>query len=137
MAMNPLRRAVYVVLLLCPMAMPLARDANGCAYSALDVAPRIKTVLGPLYAAAENVETLAATHRELAELLLEIGHCRAVAQSGEIPDDHRQEHVAEWHALNQWLDRLVNFVGLNARGDTSVSWRDEYALFAEIYEFEP
>ena len=137
MSNNLLRRAVYCVLLSCPLAMPMAEDANGCAYAALDVAPRIKTVLGPQYAAAENVATLAATHRELAALLLDIGHCRAVAQSAEIPDDNRQEHVAEWHALNQWLDRLVNFVGLNARGDASVSWRDEYALFAEIYEFEP
>jgi hypothetical protein len=137
MSMNLLRRVVLIALLVCPLAMAMARDANGCAYSAVEVAPRLKEVLGPRYVIAENAEALKATHRELEVLLLEIGHCRAVAQSAEIPDDNRQQHVAEWHALNQWLDRLVNFVGLNSRGDSSVSWRDEYALFAEIYEFEP
>ncbi|MEQ8497245.1 MAG: hypothetical protein RLW42_23755, partial [Gammaproteobacteria bacterium] len=102
-----------------------------------DVAPRIKAVLGPRYAGSDDAAALGASFRELEVLLLDIGHCRAVVQSGERPDADRQAHIGEWHSLNQWLYRLVNFVGQNARGDDSVSWREEYALFAEVYEFEP
>ncbi|MEX2479587.1 MAG: hypothetical protein WD928_01885 [Gammaproteobacteria bacterium] len=137
METNRIRLSVLLALLIGHQSVFAERDANSCAYAAADVAPRIKTVLGPRYGAAEDLEALSGSFRELEILLLEIGHCRAAAQSGEVPDAHRQEHVAEWHSLNQWLYRLANFVGLNARGDTSVSWRDEYALFAEIYEFEP
>ncbi|MGE0485709.1 MAG: hypothetical protein AB7Q81_16305 [Gammaproteobacteria bacterium] len=116
-----------------------AEEDEGCAHHAIDVAPRIKAVLGPHYAnAAVDAAALQASFRELEILLLEIGHCRAAAQSIEhAAGDDRQAEITEWHTLNQWLYRLVNFVGLNARGDTSVDWRDEYSMFAEVYEFEP
>lgn len=123
-------------LLLAPLAAS-AEDDEGCAHRAIDVAPRIKAVLGPRYAAPGDDAALADTHRELSALLIEIGHCRAVAQSIEHPGVDRQTEIMEWHTLNQWLYRLTNFVELNVRGDRSVDWRDEYSLFAEVYEFEP
>jgi hypothetical protein len=124
---------------LCAIAAWAAEEDEGCAHHAVDVAPRIKAVLGPHYAkAADDSAALQTSFRELEILLLEIGHCRAAAQSIEhAASDGRQAEIMEWHTLNQWLYRLVNFVGLNARGDNSVNWRDEYSLFAEVYEFEP
>ncbi|MEQ8662579.1 MAG: hypothetical protein RLW62_17340 [Gammaproteobacteria bacterium] len=134
----PARYPVLVVLLATALSAGAWDDVgNGCPYTADDVAPRIKALLGPHYASGGDAATLTSSFRELEVLLLDIGHCRAVVQSGERPDAERQAHIGEWHSLNQWLYRLVNFVGLNARGDDSVSWRDEYALFAEVYEFEP
>ena len=114
-----------------------AKETYGCSYDAEDVAPRIKHVLGPRYVAAEDRGALNGSFHELEKLLIEIGHCRAIAQSGEVDDPLREQHVMEWHSLNQWLYRLVNFVGMNANGDASVDWRTEYALFAQVYEFEP
>ncbi|MAT65853.1 MAG: hypothetical protein CMN57_09430 [Gammaproteobacteria bacterium] len=110
---------------------------GGCEYAVGDIAPRIKAVLGPRFAAADDGTALTESFRELELLLLDTGHCRAVVQSAERNDANRQAHIREWHTLNQWLYRLTNFVGQNSRGDLSVSWRDEYALFAEVYEFEP
>ena len=138
--MRPNRYRPLVLVALLAAALPIGawdEVGNGCPYTADDVAPRIKAVLGPRYATSDDATALEASFRELEVLLLDIGHCRAVVQSGERPDGDRQAHIGEWHSLNQWLYRLVNFVGQNARGDDSVSWRDEYALFAEVYEFEP
>ncbi|MCA8967185.1 MAG: hypothetical protein H6977_19030 [Gammaproteobacteria bacterium] len=134
------RPALVFAFVGCLLAHPAwaAEEDEGCAHHAIDVAPRIKAVLGPHYAKpVVDPGTLQTSFRELEILLLEIGHCRAAAQSIEHAGGDRQAEITEWHTLNQWLYRLVNFVGLNARGDTSVDWRDEYSLFAEVYEFEP
>ena len=132
-------RATLLGALLLPATIAIAEDDNNaCGYSADDVAPRVKDLLGPSYAAGEDdAGVLAARAGELEALLVTIGHCRAVAQSIESPGGNRQRDIIEWHSLNQWLYRLSNFLGQNLNGDTSVDWRAEYALFAEVYEFEP
>ena len=139
--MRPNRYRSLVLVVLFAAALPIGawdEVGNGCPYTADDVAPRIKAVLGPRYADERRRRgarsELPANSRSCCSTSATAAPwcSRASARTAT-----RQAHIGEWHALNQWLYRLVNFVGQNARGDDSVSWREEYALFAEVYEFEP
>lgn len=123
--------------LMLTVAAAMAQSARSCAVNADDVAVRVKAILGPSYASAPDSATLAANHGELERLLLEAGHCSASARSHDTQVADRQRNIMEWHSVNQWLNRLVGVMALNTRGDMSSDWRDEYTLFAEIYEFEP
>ena len=42
----------------------------------------------------------------------------------------------EWLSLHMWINRIADFVYLNAKGRTHVNWKLEYADFAALYEIE-
>ncbi len=118
-------------------ALFAAGDPTECPLNAEGVAPQVKTILGPRYGAADGDHGLADSFREMEILLLQAGHCSAAARSHGNAALDRERNIMEWHSLNQWLERLVGIMRRNTRGDLTASWRDEYSLFAQVYEFEP
>jgi hypothetical protein len=113
-----------------------ANDSLACPENADGIAAEVKAVLGPLYEGGTT--SPAEPHKTaLQALLVNAGHCAAVARSFGTESNNRRQNIMEWHAINQWLDRLVSFVHLNVQGDFSIDWRREYEVFAEVYEFEP
>lgn len=105
----------------------------GCDHTIVSVPQTVQAILTPAYTGAAGVN-LKDVARKMEILMLEAGHCRAITQSFENQSDTKATELIEWHSLNQWLYRLANFVGLNSRGDNSIDWREEYKLFAEVYE---
>tara|TARA_A100001037_G_C15026073_1_gene578688 strand:+ start:467 stop:889 length:423 start_codon:yes stop_codon:yes gene_type:complete len=113
-----------------------ANDSSTCPENADGIAAEVKTILGTPY--KNGITTPSKSHKAaLQELLVNAGHCAAVARSFGTESNNRHQNIMEWHAINQWLDRLVSFVHLNEKGDLSINWRQEYEIFAEVYEFEP
>jgi hypothetical protein len=100
----------------------------------------IKGVLSPLRVHASDRARLSAAAQQLTALTNSGGDCRirlqGDAQGRDKHGNSHREQIRDWISLNQWLDRLTSFVAMNAEGDLSVDWQDEYVLFAEIYEFE-
>lgn len=112
-------------------------DSWHCPQNAEGVTDNVRALLSADFHAGEDGASLDASFRELEILTLRSGHCSAAARSTGRKTPGRDTNIEEWHAINQWLSRLVNIMGLNVRGDHRRTWRDEYALFAEVYEFEP
>jgi len=136
--MRSLLPAAGVVLASVFAAGPVA----ACGHTVTSVPASVHDILAPHYAQQSAGQDLRPAQRAIEVLMLEAAHCKMAAQSGEkmrarerSADDEQQ--LVEWHSLDQWLYRLVNFLGLNAKGDTSVDWRVEYETFAEVYEFTP
>ena len=114
----------------------VADDSSTCPENADGIAAEVKTILGPLYEVGTTSPSKA-NKAALQKLLVNAGHCAAVARSFGTESNNRHNNIMEWHAINQWLDRLASFVHLNEQGDFSIDWRQEYEVFAEVYEFEP
>ncbi len=142
-AATPPRPIALALVLACCAAPPLsaAEDddaAFSCPANADGVAPEVRRLLAAEFAAtADDGTKLAENFRNLEILVLQAGHCSASARSTRQDAAGRDQNIMEWHSMNQWLSRIVNIMSLNVRGDRSRDWRDEYALFAEVYEFEP
>ena len=108
-------------------------ESAGCGHTVESVPHTVQTIVTPAYAGAAGVN-LKDVARQMEILMLEAGHCQALTQSFENKSKDKEAQLTEWHSLNQWLYRLANFLGLNSRGDVSIDWREEYKLFAEVYE---
>ncbi len=94
----------------------------------------INYTLGELYHSEPPAEKLLAASDELRQLVSVATDCRVYAQSPS--SGSAKELVTEWYGLNLWINRLADFVYLNAKGKDHVDWKREYAEFAELYEFE-
>ena len=130
--------AVGLVLASLTGAAPLA----ACEHTVASVPVSVHAILAPHYAEQSAGQALRPAQRAIEILMLEAAHCKMAAQSGETTRARQrsaaaEQQLVEGHSLDQWLYRLVNFLGLNAKGDTSVDWRVEYETFAEVYEFAP
>ena len=132
-------RTVVVLALAGAMNAPAAepQDPLHCPPNAEGMTDDLRALLSADFHAADDSAALDGVLRELEVLTLRSGHCSAAARSTGRKTPGRDTNIEEWHAINQWLSRLVNIMGLNVRGDHRRTWRDEYALFAEVYEFEP
>jgi len=106
-------------------------QAQDCGHSVTGVPEEIKGILSPAYAGEADLQAIA---KQMNVLMLEAAHCQAAAQSIIGRSRESEAEIVEWHSLNQWLYRLTNFVNLNANGDNSIDWRDEFKVFAEVYE---
>ena len=108
-----------------------------CPANAEGIASRVRELLSVDFHNGNDQHGLDENFRQLEIMSLHSGHCSAAARSTGRETPGRDNNIEEWHAMNQWLSRLVNVMGLNVRGDIRRTWRDEYELFAEIYEFDP
>jgi len=95
----------------------------------------IKETVGPLYAKGADLPQLKTTANQIDRFITDATYCRVALQSG--PRKVSSAIIGEWSSLQQWLNRLANTFHLSASEAGHVGWRDEYTLFAEIYEFEP
>lgn len=94
----------------------------------------VKHILGGLYRAEADKQRLIAAAAALQELAATVTYCRIWAQSPSSGSNRRT--AAEWVSLFQWVNRLADFVSLQAQGDDRADWKGDYAVFAELYEFE-
>ena len=95
----------------------------------------IKETLGPLYANGADLPQLKTAADRVGKFVTDATYCRLSLQSG--ARDVTRETVAEWSSLHQWLNRLVDMLETSVHQSDSEIWKDEYLLFAEVYEFEP
>ncbi len=131
------RYPLVIALLLAVIAAPaIAATDTDCGHTAESVPHSVRSLLAPYYAREVTANELRKVHHQLELLMLEAAHCKLSAQSVLGRNDAAEQELVEWHSLDQWLYRLVNFLGMNAKGDTSVSWRTEYETFAEVYQLE-
>jgi hypothetical protein len=94
----------------------------------------MKRVLGELYRADSSGPELLTASADLQQLAESATYCRVRVQS---PSSGSDRNLAgEWISLRQWITRIADFPYLNAKGEYRVNWKDEYAEFAELYEFE-
>lgn len=108
----------------------------GCQHTYATVPGSVRTILEPFYTGTSPADELAGASARLRTLMTEANLCRVMIMTPDNDSASKQHDIMEWHSLNQWLERLTNFVGLNATGHTNVNWREEYELFAEVYELE-
>lgn len=135
----PKRSAVWMLLMgLCcaaPHAPAEQREARLDCDDPLHSGPaEIKRVLGTLYHAPARGAQLTAAAQELEQLVTAATYCRVRMQSPS--SGASREMIAEWVMLHQWINRIADFVSLNASGEYRVDWKAEYADFASVYEFE-
>lgn len=95
----------------------------------------IKQTLGPLYANGADQPKLKSAGRQIDQYIADATYCRMTLQSGAVAAS--QSTIGEWLSLQQWLNRMADTVANSAANIDDNRWRDEYTLFAEIYEFEP
>ena len=95
----------------------------------------VKETVGPLYANGADQPQLQTAANQVDRLITDATYCRIALQSGPEPKNH--DTIGEWSSLHQWLNRLADMLLRSASEAGHVGWRDEYTLFAEIYEFEP
>ena len=110
-------------------------SVDSCGPTTDGVTAEIKKILGKQFASSTDSD-MQTQHNELEALLVTVGHCSAVVRSNGVENQNREMVIREWHSINQWLSRLTGAVGLTVLGQDG-GWREEYALFAEIYEFTP
>jgi len=94
----------------------------------------INQVLGALYRADSSGPELLAASGELQQLAESATYCRVRVQSPSSGSD--RSLAGEWISLHQWITRIADFLYLNGKGEYRVNWKDEYAEFAGLYEFE-
>ncbi|MGB1879620.1 MAG: hypothetical protein ACPHTD_02790 [Gammaproteobacteria bacterium] len=134
---TPARLSLFFLLAFNCCVSAVAEEDYGCTDYAEGMAERIKAILGPSYAGADNAAPLEDNLEKLQALTTLAGHCSAAARSIESHGPDRQRNIYEWHSINQWLARLVGAVSLSLTGKADRPWQDEYTLIAEVYEFEP
>jgi len=98
----------------------------------------VKHALGDLYRIEPSVAQLDAATAALKDLMSAASYCRIEAQSPSAHADAQANRVLtrEWLSLHMWINRIADFVYLNAKGRTHVNWKLEYADFAAVYEIE-
>jgi len=111
--------------------------AEGCGHSVESVPQSVKQILDPHYRGDAAAGDLARAQRALELLMLEVAHCKLATQSISGRDAATDRELSEWHALDQWLYRLSNFVGQAVKGKPVVDWREELESFAATYGVEP
>lgn len=119
-----------------PRAADQAAD-RACAYSVTAAPKAVQDTLSPAYAEPSKID-LKGVAKRMNTLMLEIGHCQALAQNHDNVDTDAEKHhaIAEWISLNQWLYRLTMFVDQNARGDLHMDWRREFETFIDVYQLK-
>jgi|GEM_PF-3152239 hypothetical protein len=133
-------RGMYAVggaMLMLATTFVSAEQASPCGKDADDFSAQVKVVLGPIYAQPDDLKRIQAGMAQLTDLLSMAAHCSSQARAPGESGEERNRKIMGWHSMNQWLDRLVSRVGISARDGNDLSWRDEYELFAEVYEFKP
>lgn len=137
---------LYTTAFAVPAQDKQAADVLDCA-DPLNSAPvAVKGILDPLYKGRAARNQLVTASERLYDLSNTAGACQievylraTVAADGwplNVDGQKQQRNAVEWRALNQWLSRLANIIGLHATGVDRLDWKDEYARFAEIYEFK-
>lgn len=98
----------------------------------------VKHALGELYRIEPSTAQLNAASAALKDLMSAASYCRIEAQSPIAHADARAngDLTREWLSLHMWINRIADFVYLNAKGRTHVNWKQEYADFAALYEIE-
>lgn len=116
-----------------------AADGSGCDHTVDTVPKSIQDILNPIYTGSPTEDRLSAASKQLETLMSQANFCRIfVVQDHNVsgPSDEKNRVNMEWKSLNQWLVRLSNFVTLNAKGHKDRDWKEEYELFAEVYELK-
>lgn len=98
----------------------------------------VKHALGDLYRIEPSADQLNAASATLKDLMSAASYCRIEAQSPIAHADALADRdlTREWLSLHMWINRIADFVYLNAKGRTHVNWKREYADFAALYEIE-
>ena len=110
-------------------------DDGGCGHTLESVPKEIQQTLTPAYK-GNSVVDLKGVAKALSVLMLEVGQCQGMFQSEAYVSKTKNQEIAEWQSLNQWLYRLVNFVDQEARGKPTVNWREEFQSFAQVFELK-
>jgi len=92
----------------------------------------VKQTLGHFYRTEASGEQLQAASQAMRELGNAATACRVAVQAPGV--DHNLSQ--EWISLHMWINRIADFMYLNARGRNTVNWKDEYADFASLYEID-
>lgn len=95
----------------------------------------VKDTVGPLYANGADQVQLESAANQLDRFITDATYCRIALQSSAQRAD--PAIIGEWLSLHQWLNRLADTFARSASDSTYTKWKDEYTLFAEVYEFEP
>lgn len=95
----------------------------------------IKDAVGPLYANGAAQSELELVANRIDKFITSATYCRMTLQSAS--QRAKPETIGEWISLQQWLNRLADTFARSASDSEYTNWKDEYTLFAEIYEFEP
>lgn len=111
-----------------------AKSMLDCADPLMSGPAAVQRILGGLYRVEADERQLAAAKVELQRLAATVTYCRVWVQSPS--SGSNRQTAAEWVSLFQWINRLADFVSLRANGGDRVDWKDDYADFAALYEFE-
>ncbi|MGR8949612.1 MAG: hypothetical protein ACU84Q_16335 [Gammaproteobacteria bacterium] len=95
----------------------------------------VKNTIGPMYLNGANDSQLKTAATSIDAFVTGATYCQMELQSR--PERVSGELIAEWRSLNQWLHRLADTLSFTLTDPLDLRWRNEYTLFAEIYEFEP
>lgn len=95
----------------------------------------IKSTLGGLYMNGADAGQIKNASITLDDLVTNATYCQVKLQSQTERAD--QMLIAEWRSLHQWLNRIADTLHISVSNPTETRWRDEYTLFAEVYEFTP
>ncbi|MEM7466202.1 MAG: hypothetical protein AAF387_04890 [Pseudomonadota bacterium] len=95
----------------------------------------VKKTVGPLFANGADQAQLETAATALDKLVTGAAYCQIELQSS--TKKVSGIVIAEWRSLNQWFNRLADTFSLSVAKPSEPKWRDEYILFAEVYEFEP
>ena len=138
-----MRSALFVIMFLLVGTSPAMADDKPSprfdCNNPLQSAPiAVKQALGDLYRVEPSAAQLNAASAALNDLMSAASYCRIEAQSPIAHTDARADGdlTREWLSLHMWINRIADFVYLNAKGRTHVNWKQEYADFAALYEIE-
>ena len=95
----------------------------------------VKETVGPMYVSGADDSQLKTAAAAMDSFVTGAAYCQMELQSR--PERVSSDLIAEWRSLNQWLNRLADRLDSGVTNPKDLGWRDEYSLFAEIYEFEP
>jgi hypothetical protein len=131
--------SLYAGLLAMACAVFAEENAEGdpeCVHTVASVPKSVHDILNPLYTGSPTQVSLAAASEQLQTLMSQANFCRIFVVHDPQRNDARNQDNMAWKSLNQWLVRLSNFVTLNANGHDDRDWKDEYEVFAELYELK-
>ncbi|MGR9089588.1 MAG: hypothetical protein ACU85U_03290 [Gammaproteobacteria bacterium] len=135
--------ALFVVVMLVVGTFPVLADDKSpprvdCSDPLQSAPTAVKQALGNLYRIEPSAAQLNAASVALKDLMSAASYCRIEAQSPSAHADARADRdlTREWLSLHMWINRIADFVYLNAKGRTHVNWKQEYADFAALYEIE-
>ena len=95
----------------------------------------VKETVGPIYVSGADDSQLKTAAAAMDSFVTGAAYCQMELQSR--PEKVSGDLIAEWRSLNQWLNRLADRLDSSVMDPNNLGWRDEYSLFAEVYEFEP